>query len=456
MKDLTKGKESTLILQFAIPLLLGNLFHQLNHIADSIIVGQLLGKTALAAVGVTIPIIFTLISLIVGLSIGFNVIIAQYVGAKDFLKVQHTVDTMFVILMVSSILFSIIGLTFLDSILKLINTPIEIHTLAYEYLSIYLIGLIFFFGYNGTSAIYRGMGDSKTPLYFIIISSVLNVLLDILFIAAFKWGVAGAAWATIVSQGIAFVISIIYINRYHNFLKIRIFKIYFDHFIFKKSLQIGLPTAFQQSFIALGMVALFSVVNLFGTNVVAAYSVATRIEAFISLPAINFAAALSTFVGQNIGAQRFDRVFSGFVSTQKTMFFITIVLSTVVFFFSSNLSNIFTNDTEVIEISKEYLQIVSYFFVCFSVMFVNNGILRGAGDTLIPMFITLFSLWVVRIPLAFVLSKQFGYVGIWWSIPIAWFLGMILSYIYYKTNNWKKKSLIKRSIVQEEIGIITD
>jgi len=171
---------------------------------------------------------------------------------------------------------------------------------------------------------------------------------------------------------------------------------------------------------------------------------------------MNFAAALSTFVGQNIGAQRLDRVYSGYVSTQKMMFIITVFLSTIIFFFAASLSGIFTTDNEVIKISKEYLQIVAYFFICFSVMFINNGILRGAGDTLIPMFITLFSLWIVRIPLAFVLSKEFGYIGIWWAIPIAWLFGMILSYIYYKTGNWKKKSLISRPISQEEASIGTD
>ncbi len=443
MKDLTQGKESVLIVKFAIPILLGNLLHQLYHIVDSIIVGQFLGKTALGAVGLTMPIIFTLISLIVGLSIGFNVIIAQYFGAKNYQKVQQTVDTMNIILIVSAILFTTIGLIFLNHILTLINTPEDIHFQAYSYLQIYLIGLIFFFGYNGTSAILRGMGDSKTPLYFIALSSILNILFDLLFIAVFRWGIEGAAWATIFSEGIAFIASVYYINNYHKFLRLRLSNISFDTYIFKKSLQIGLPTALQQSFVALGMVALVGIVNHYGTDVVAAYSIATRIESFVSLPALNFAAALSTFVGQNIGAQRYDRVRNGYISTQKIMFFTTLAISTIIFLFPVSLSTIFTNDSSVIQISAEYLQIVSFFFLCFSIMFVNNGILRGAGDTLIPMFITLFSLWIIRIPLAYLLSKKFGYIGIWWSIPIAWFFGMILSYLYYKTGRWKFKSLIK-------------
>jgi len=454
MKDLTKGKESKHIVNFAISLLLGNIFQQLYHIINSIIVGQFLGKSALAGIGVTMPIIFTLISLIVGLSIGFNVIIAQYTGAKDYQKVQHTIDTMNIILVVSSIIFSLIGLIFLEQILKLINTPVEVHVQAKKYLGIYFYGLFFFFGYNGISAIFRGTGDAKTPLYFIILSTILNVILDLLFIVVFKTDIKGAAWATIISQGIAFIVSALYLNKFHKFLKIRVNKMVFDNYIFKKSLQIGLPTALQQSFVALGMVALLSIVNLFGTNVIAAYSIATRIESFISLPAMNFSAALSTFVGQNIGANEYDRIKTGYLSTQKILFFITIIISFFVFTFAYPLSGLFTKDKQVILISEEYLHIVSFFFIFFSIMFVNNGLLRGAGDTLIPMFITLFSLWIVRIPLAYFLSRHYGYIGIWWAIPIAWFIGMTFSYLYYKGGHWKNKKIIstpKPEAVNKEV-----
>jgi len=453
---MTVGKESKLILQFAIPMLLGNVFQQLYNVVDSIIVGQFIGKAALAAVGVIMPLVFTLISLIVGLSIGFNVIIAQYFGAKDYKNVQRTVDTMNIILFASSALFTIVGLWVMDDVLTLIKTPAEIHVQAIHYLQIYLLGLVFFFGYNGNVAIYRGMGDSKTPLYFIIFSTIINMGLDLLFVAVFKWGIEGAAWATIISQALAFFVSIIYINKFHNFLKFKIWGLQFDNYIFKKSLQIGLPTALQQSFVALGMVALLSVVNLFGTDVVAAYSIATRIESFVALPAMNFAAALSTFVGQNVGAQKIDRVKSGYFATLKMTLIITIVSSLLILMFSYPLTRLFTSDLSVINISRGYLNIVSFFFVFFTMMFVNNGVMRGAGDTLIPMFITLFSLWIVRIPLAYLLSKSFGYNGIWWAIPIAWFFGMTFSYIYYRTGRWKNKSVVKKYIPTEEVDVIAE
>ena len=456
MKDLTVGNESKLILNFALPMLLGNVFQQLYNVVDSIVVGQFLGKAALAAVGITMPLIFTLISLIVGLSIGFNVIIAQYFGAKDYKNVQRTVDTMNIILFISSAIFTIVGLLLMDNVLTLIKTPADIHVQAIQYLRVYLLGLVFFFGYNGNAAIYRGMGDSKTPLYFIILSTILNIGLDLLFVAVFDWGIEGAAWATIIAQGIAFITSIFYINKFHDFLKFKFWNFSFDSYIMKKSIQIGLPTALQQSFVALGMVALLSVVNAFGTDVVAAYSIATRIESFVALPAMNFAAALSTFVGQNIGAQKIDRVKKGYFATLKMTLLITIVSTLIILIFSYPLTRLFTEDLAVINISRGYLNIVSFFFVFFTAMFVNSGVLRRAGDTLIPMFITLFSLWVIRIPLAYLMSKSFGYIGIWWAIPVAWFFGMLFSYSYYKIGRWKNKSVVKKYIPTEEIDVVAE
>jgi putative MATE family efflux protein len=298
------------------------------------------------------------------------------------------------------------------------------------------------------------MGDSKTPLYFIILSTILNIGLDLLFVAVFDWGIEGAAWATIIAQGIAFITSIFYINKFHDFLKFKFWNFSFDSYIMKKSIQIGLPTALQQSFVALGMVALLSVVNAFGTDVVAAYSIATRIESFVALPAMNFAAALSTFVGQNIGAQKIDRVKKVYFATLKMTLLITIVSTLIILIFSYPLTRLFTEDLAVINISRGYLNIVSFFFVFFTAMFVNSGVLRGAGDTLIPMFITLFSLWVIRIPLAYLLSKSFGYIGIWWAIPVAWFFGMLFSYSYYKIGRWKNKSVVKKYIPTEGFDVV--
>lgn len=442
MKDLTKGKESSLILQFAMPMLLGNVFQQLYNVVDSVVVGKFIGKEALAAVGASFPIIFAFLSLIIGIATGSTIVIAQYFGAKDIEKVKRTINTLFIFLIFASITVSIISIYFSEDIFRLLQLPEEIIPQAKIYFNILMGGIIVSFGFNGISAILRGLGDSKTPLYFLIISTLVNIVLDLLFVLVFKWGIAGVAIATVISQTGAFVSAVIYLNRTHKIISFSFKNLTFDREIFIKSIRIGLPTGIQQTFVAVGMMALISIVNRFGTNVIAAYSVATRIDSLASMPAMNFSAALSSFVGQNIGAGKTDRVKSGFIATLKMSSIISVVVSAVVLIFGDFIVRMFTNDPEVIRIGKEYLVIVGAFYIVFSSMFIIAGVMRGAGDTLIPMFISLIALWVIRIPVAWILSKRIGETGIWWAIPIGWCVGLILSYIYYKTGNWKKKSVI--------------
>jgi putative MATE family efflux protein len=334
-----------------------------------------------------------------------------------------------------------IGLLFNDEIFRLIQLPEDIMPHATGYLDVYFIGMIFFFGFNGVAALLRGLGDSKTPLVFLAISTVLNVFLDLLFIGVFGWGIASAAWATIISQGLVFIASVIYLNRYHSIIRFKIKGLEYNSFIMRKSLAIGLPTGFQQTFVSLGMLALQGIVNGFGTNVIAAYSAAGRIDSFASLPAMTLSAALSTFVGQNIGAGKFSRVKSGYISTLKITGIITVFITTMIVIFPHSLMKAFNSDPGVIAEGVKYLYIVGFFYLIFTTMFINNGLLRGAGDTLIPMFITLFSLWIIRIPIAWYLSKHYGPEGIWWSIPLAWFFGMTFSYIYYLTGRWKTRGV---------------
>nr|NQU91449.1 MATE family efflux transporter [Bacteroidota bacterium] len=315
---------------------------------------------------------------------------------------------------------------------------------AKEYLSIYFTGTIFFFGFNGTAAILRGMGDSKTPLYFLIISTVTNIVFDLLFVVVFKWGIAGAAYATVLSQGGAFFTAVIYLNKKHPIVNISIRKYIFDKAILRKSIRIGLPSGLQQTFVAAGMLALYGIVNKFGTSTIAAFSVASRIDSFASLMAMNFAAALTAFVGQNLGADKPERVKAGFVSTWVMTSVISVFFSIIVILFGKHLMALFTPDQAVIDLGNEYLVIVSSFYVVFSTMFVVNAVMRGAGDTLIPMFITLFALWVIRIPTSYFLAHRVGVTGIWWAIPLGWGVGMIFSYIYYKTGKWKSKVVVEK------------
>lgn len=443
MHDLTEGKPGKLIFRFATPMLIGNVFQQVYNVTDSIIVGKFLGKEALAAVGASFPLIFLLISFIIGIASGSTIIISQFFGARDEDKVRKTIDTLYIFLFFASILITILGIMFSGPIFRLIKLPEELIPQATLYMNWYLTGSIFFFGFNGTSAILRGLGDSKTPLYFLIISTVANVVLDLLFIVVFKWGITGAALATVIAQAGAFVTTVIYLNRTHPLINLSWRKLDWDKQIFRDSVKIGLPTGFQQTFVSLGMIALLRIVNDYGTNVIAAYSVAGRIDGMAGLPAMNFGAALSTYVGQNIGARKMDRIKQGLKATLNMSIWTAVITSLLIIIFRHELMALFVSDKAVIDIGAEYLTIVGSFYIMFSTMFVVGGVMRGAGDTLIPMFITLFSLWIIRIPLAAILSKYWGVHGIWWAIPIAWFMGATLSYIYYKTGIWKKKSLIK-------------
>jgi putative MATE family efflux protein len=314
---------------------------------------------------------------------------------------------------------------------------------AVLYLRIYFSGIIIFFGYNGTSAVLRGLGDSKTPLYFLIIATVANIILVLLFVGVFKWGIAGAAYATLLANTIAFGLAIYWLNKTHKLIRIAIKGLHFDREIFRQSIRIGLPTGIQQTFVALGGLALMGIVNTFGTNVIAGFSVANRIDTLATIPAMSFSQALSTFVGQNIGANKLDRIRTGLRSTIKMSGAITIATTIIIVIWGHIIMSLFTKDSQVIRIGDQYLTIVSIFYILFTMMFIYTGIMRGAGDTLIPMFFSLISLWLIRIPLAYFLSKRIGSEGIWWAIPAGWFIGLSLAFLYYKTGRWKTKTVVK-------------
>lgn len=444
MKDFTKGNEAGLILGFAAPMLLGNLFQQLYNVTDRIIVGQVIGEKALAAVGASFPILFALISFSIGIASGGTIVISQYFGAKDYNNVKKAINTLYIFFFMASIILSAAGIIFSESIFRLTKLPEEVIPYAKVYFNTIALGIIVFFGFNGTSAILRGLGDSKTPLYFLIIASIFNILLDLLFVVVFKWGVAGAAFATIISHFGAFITAIIYLNKTHKLININFLKLKFDRKIFYQSVRIGVPAGLQQTFVAIGMIALYRVVNEFGTMVTSAYTAAGTIGNLAILPSITLSQALAAFVGQNIGAFKTDRVKVGLRATLLISSLISIGITVMIVAFRSILMYFFTDNEEVIRVGTEYLIITATFYLLFSVMFTFNGVMRGAGDTLIPMFITLISLWVIRIPLAVILSGSIGTDGIWWSSPASWFTGMLFSIIYYSTGRWKSKGVVKK------------
>ncbi len=444
MRDLTVGKESRLILQFAMPMLAANFFQQSYTFIDRIFVGNShMGENGLAVIGNSFLITFLLIGFIIGISIGFNIVIAQYFGAKNIEKVKSAINTINIFIVFASVIVTIIGLTTSKIIFKLIGFPAELIPMAVSYLNVYFIGIFVFFGFNGICAVLRGLGDSKTPLYFIFISTVINIILDWWFIIHLKLNIEWVAIAAVISQAIVFIMAIIYLNKTHKIVKYSFSISRFDKEIFKQSLRIGLPSGLQQTFVAIGMIALMAIVNPFGKDVIAAFTIAGTIDSLASLPAMNFAAALSTFVGQNFGANKPERVKKGFTGTLLMTSLITITVTVIVIIFGSQLMDLFTDNTNVINIGVNYLIIVSSFYIIFTSMFIVGGVMRGAGATLIPMFITLFALWVVRIPASYLLSQKIGIDGIWWGIPIGWTIGLSLSVWYYLKGNWRSKVIIK-------------
>ena len=332
MKDLTTGNVSKLIFQFTLPMLIGNVFQQSYNIVDSIIVGNYLGKAALAAVGASFPIIFILISLVIGIASGMNIIIAQYFGAGDIKRVRRTIDTMFTFIFAASTLVTVVGIYFSEDMLRLTRLPEPLIPTATIYLQVYFAGVIFLFGFNAISAVLRGLGDSKTPLYFLIFSTLSNIVLVLLFVIIFKWGIAGAASATVIAEGLAFIIGAWYLNKTHPIINLSWRKPDFDWEILRQGVRIGLPSGIQQTLFSLGMMAIMWIVNSFGTNVIAAFSVAGRIESLAVMPAMNFSMALATFTGQNIGANKSSRIKEGLKATLIMSSIVAFTISVLVFF----------------------------------------------------------------------------------------------------------------------------
>ncbi|MDR2814900.1 MAG: MATE family efflux transporter [Prevotellaceae bacterium] len=446
---LTSGNVAKRIFYFAWPMLLGNVFQQLYNVVDSIVVGKYIGKEALAGMVASAQVAMVVVALAIGVGIGGTVVVAQYFGARDHKRVQQASDTVMLLMIFASLALGGVGILFSDNILNLIQLPEEAHRYARPYLNVYFGGLITIFGYNAASSILRGLGDSTTPLYALIIATVVNIALDLLFVLGLGWGTEAVAMATVIAQGASWLFIVAYVRRKDRLPSFNLLRAKFSFPIFRQAVRIGLPSGFQQTFVAVGMAALFGVINTFGVDVAAGYGAATRIDMFAMLPAMNFAAALSTFTGQNLGAGKLQRVRKGLRSTLVMSGAVCIAISLLIVALRRPLIGLFTDaaNEAVISVGAQYLAIVCSFYVVFSSMFVLNGLHRGAGASLVPMLTTLLSLWVVRIPVAYLLSRseRLGYLGTFWAVPIAWGIGLTLAVAYYLSGWWKGKAVVKRA-----------
>ncbi|EQF43793.1 MATE family efflux transporter [Clostridioides difficile] len=394
MKDLTTGHEGKSIFFFAMPMLIGSLFQQLYNTADSIIVGRFIGKEAMAAVSGANPIMFLLVAALMGVSLGFSILVSQFYGSGDLKKVKATIDTTYILLFIGSILISILGIVFGGPMLKLMNTPESVFAQSKLYLTIIFSGILFSAGYNSVSAILRGLGDSVTPLYFLIIATILNIVLDLTFIVVLRMGVEGVALATIMAQAVSFIISIIYLNKKHEVLKFKIKGIVYDNKIFKDGLRLGLPSGVQQMLFSIGNMALQFLVNSYGTSAMAAFGAGLRIENFISLPIMNLGSAVSTFVAQNIGAGENERVKKGIRESIKMTLVLAVTVIALILLFRENLIALFNTDKDVIKIGSSYLFIIGPFFLFIGTSFVLSSAMKGAGDSMFALISSIVSLWL--------------------------------------------------------------
>ena len=429
-RDLTEGPVWKVILRFAFPLLIGNVLQQAYNLTDSIIVGQFLGKEALAAVSASYFIYYFVISLVIGIGSGTTVVISQLYGAKQYAKMQLAFSSFFIFMLVAGIALSIAGIIFAEPLFRITRTPEEVIPQAVSYFRIYIGGTFLFVTFNSIISILRGVGESIRPMVFILITTVLNVLLDLLFILVLHWGIEGAARATVLAQGIGMCIALVYVNNTHPLFSIKKKDMLFDSRLFRESLRIGLPTSVQQCAIAIGLVALLGIVNQFGTDTLTAYGAAGKIDTLITQAILTLSGALAAFCGQNIGARRWKRVQQGVRFTMLANIAIGLLTFLTVWLFGNELMLIFTDDANVISIGKEYLLIISGFFAIHGALNVLNGALRGAGSTLFPMITSLLCLWIFRIPLAYGFSAWFGRVGIWWAIGFSITIGLVATLIY--------------------------
>jgi putative MATE family efflux protein len=446
--NFTEGSIPRHLIAFSAPMFLGNLLQAFYNTVDSIWVGRFLGANALAAVSVGFPVIFAMVALVMGIAMASTILVAQYFGAGQHERVMKTVNNSLLMLTVLGGVVSVLGFAFRTPLLRLINTPAEIIDQASSYLGIYLSGLIVMFLYNTAGAILRGLGDSRTPLRFLIYATVINVFLDPLLIFGLgpipAMGVSGAALATVIAQGISAILALHYLYARSGIVTYQPGTFRPDWGITRLTFRIGLPAGLQQVLVSLSALVVNSIVNSFGATVVAAFGSAARLDQFAFMPAMSVGAAASALVGQNLGADRDDRVRETVKWALMLAASITALVSLVAIFSPNLLLSMFTKDVGVLAEGARYLRYMSLAYIPLALMFTLGGVLRGTGDTMATMVLSLLSLWGVRVPLARHLVQQgYGISGVWTAIAISAFSGFLLHLTYYRSGRWRSKAVTR-------------
>ncbi len=448
--DMTTGSPAKRIIEFAIPMLIGNMAQQLYSTVDSIVVGKYVGDNALAAVGSASPILNLLLVLFIGISTGAGIMVAQYFGAKEKEKLSHTIGCTITLTLVSSIIIMIVGPIITRPLLEFLDTPASIIDWCADYLIILFIGIAGLSYYNILSGVLRGLGDSLSALLALLISTVINIVLDVYFVASLGMGVAGVSLATAIAQGISAVICL---------LKLRKMKDVFDlNWGYLKPVKnyalavvkLGLPSGITQAIFSMAMIVVQALTNSFGEMFIAANVIIMRVDGFAMMPNFSFGTAMTTYTGQNVGAGKNERVTQGAKAGTLIAVATSTTITLVILIFGKYLMGIFTDTAELVDLSMSMMRILAVGYIAMAVTQSLSGVMRGAGDTMTPMWISLITTVLIRVPIAYgiaFLTKSAEYPNgrsecIFISLLISWLMGATITAITYKRGNWKKKTIL--------------
>lgn len=439
-KDLTQGSPRTVLWMYTLPLFVSVVFQQLYNIADSVIAGKFAGESALAAVGASYPITMIFMAIAIGSNIGCSVVISRLFGAKEFQAMKTAVSTTLISSLVLSGALTVLGLAGTPLLMRMLNTPEDIFADGSLYLAIYIGGFVFLFLYNVTTGVFSSMGDSKTPLYFLIGSSVGNVVLDYVFVRYFQWGVAGVAWATFLAQGVACVLALFTLRGRIRDIPTQGRAPLFSKRMLMQIARIAIPSILQQSFVSVGNIFIQLLVNGYGSSVIAGYSAAIKLNTFMLTSLTTLGNGVSNFTAQNLGAGREDRVRSGMFAGLLMAMCVCVPFFVCFFGFGSFFVGVFMEDGssgEALATGVEFLRIASPFYFVVGVKLIVDGVLRGAA-AMKPFMIATFTDLVLRVVLAYIFSGVFGTsAGIWLSWPVGWTVAALLTLCFYRKGVWR-------------------
>ena len=456
-KDMTVGSPYKRIMEFAMPMLVGNFAQQLYNTADSVIVGRYVGDNALAAVGSASPILNLLLALFVGISTGAGVVVSQSFGAKDREGLSSSIGNCIALSAIATVVIMIIGPLVTMPLLTLLGTPESIINWCADYLNIYFLGIVGFFYYNMLSGILRGLGDSVSALGFLLVSAALNVVLDIVFVANFGLGVAGVSLATVIAQAISAVLCFIKLKKMGDIFDLNWRSVKLVPQMAMRILQIGVPSGVTQAIMAMAGMVVLNLTNAMGEMVIACNVIIMRVDGFAMLPNFTFGQAMSVYTGQNVGAGKYDRVTKGVKQGTIMALAFAAAVTVILLFFGKYLFAIFTDTQELIDLAVRMMRIMAVGYLCVSVTQVLGGVMRGAGDTVTPMWISIISTIVIRVPVAYViayLTRSPEYpsgepVALFMSLMVSWTMGAVISVIMFSLGRWKKKMMASGEALQK-------